>query len=174
MGPRRPQPPTLELKGAVVGGHESQHQAHPLAFLLLELSGLIRVGSALLADYHSGLSAISLTWAARLRPASPFSFGTVLLGELSCLVQVKSVPSNMAGCICVEGAANRRWLAALFVSPYTEGDGEKLFEAVCDLGLEGIVSKRLTSVYRSGRSKTWIKVKNPQAPAATRVIDGTF
>jgi len=57
---------------------------------------------------------------------------------------------------------------------HTEGHGEKLFEAVCDLGLEGIVSKRITSVYRSGPSKTWIKVKNPKAPAATRAIDGTF
>jgi ATP-dependent DNA ligase len=45
---------------------------------------------------------------------------------------------------------------------------------VCDLGLEGIVSKRLTSVYRSGPSRTWIKVKNPKALAATRVIEGTF
>jgi len=27
---------------------------------------------------------------------------------------------------------------------HSEGHGEKLFEAVCDLGLEGIVSKRLT------------------------------
>ena len=27
---------------------------------------------------------------------------------------------------------------------------------------------------RSGPSKTWIKVKNPEAPAATRAIDGTF
>jgi bifunctional non-homologous end joining protein LigD len=50
----------------------------------------------------------------------------------------------------------------------------KLFEAVCNLGLEGIVSKRLTSVYRSGTSRTWIKVKNPNAPAATRALDGTF
>jgi bifunctional non-homologous end joining protein LigD len=57
---------------------------------------------------------------------------------------------------------------------HTEGHSEKLFEAVCDLGLEGIVCKRLTSVYRSGPSKTWIKVKNPKAPAATRAIDGTF
>jgi bifunctional non-homologous end joining protein LigD len=57
---------------------------------------------------------------------------------------------------------------------HTEGHGEKLFEAVCDLGLEGIVSKRLTSVYRSGPSRTWIKVKNPNAPAATRTLDGTF
>jgi len=37
-----------------------------------------------------------------------------------------------------------------------------------------IVSKRLTSVYKSGPSKAWIKVKNPKAPAATRAMDGTF
>jgi hypothetical protein len=40
--------------------------------------------------------------------------------------------------------------------------------------LEGIVSKKLDAPYRSGPSKTWIKVKNPEAPAATRAIDGTF
>jgi ATP-dependent DNA ligase len=40
--------------------------------------------------------------------------------------------------------------------------------------LEGIVSKKLDSPYRSGSSKTWIKVKNPKAPAATPAIDGTF
>jgi bifunctional non-homologous end joining protein LigD len=57
---------------------------------------------------------------------------------------------------------------------HIEGHGGKLFEAVCDLGLEGIVSKRLTSVYRSGPSRTWIKVKNPKAPAATRELGGTF
>ena len=38
----------------------------------------------------------------------------------------------------------------------------------------GIVSKKFDAPYRSGSSKTWIKVKNPNAPAATRVIDGTF
>ena len=57
---------------------------------------------------------------------------------------------------------------------HTEGHGEKLFEAVYDLGLEGIVSKRLTSVYKSGPSKTWTKVKNPKSPAATRTSDHTF
>ena len=57
---------------------------------------------------------------------------------------------------------------------HTEGDGEKMFAAVCKLGLEGIVSKKLTSVYRSGPSKAWIKVKNPKSPAATRATDGTF
>jgi bifunctional non-homologous end joining protein LigD len=49
-----------------------------------------------------------------------------------------------------------------------------MFAAVCDLGLEGIVSKKLTAPYRSGPSKAWIKVKNPKAPAATRVLEGGF
>ncbi|MGB9058546.1 MAG: hypothetical protein WCC50_08515 [Pseudolabrys sp.] len=49
-----------------------------------------------------------------------------------------------------------------------------MFDAVCKLGLEGIVSKKLDAPYRSGKSKAWIKVKNPDAPAATRAIDGTF
>src|SRR5262245_1960297 len=57
---------------------------------------------------------------------------------------------------------------------HAEGHGDKLYAAACKLGLEGIVSKKLDAPYRSGRSKTWIKVKNPKAPAATRAADGTF
>src|SRR5215471_13276764 len=38
-----------------------------------------------------------------------------------------------------------------------------LFEAVCRLGLEGIVSKKLDAPY-SGPSKTWIKIKNRRLP----------
>jgi len=36
------------------------------------------------------------------------------------------------------------------------------------LSSRSIVSKRLGSSYRSGRSKHWIKVKNPKAPAVKR------
>jgi bifunctional non-homologous end joining protein LigD len=39
--------------------------------------------------------------------------------------------------------------------------GEALFRHACALGLEGIVSKKLTSRYKSGACKTWVKVKNP-------------
>ena len=35
------------------------------------------------------------------------------------------------------------------MSKHTEVDGVEKLKAVCKLGLEGIVSKRLTSVYRS-------------------------
>jgi len=57
---------------------------------------------------------------------------------------------------------------------HTEGDGDEMFKAVCKLGLEGIVSKKLNAPYKSGPSKAWLKIKNPKAPAATRAVDGTF
>ena len=57
---------------------------------------------------------------------------------------------------------------------HADGHGERMFAAVCRLGLEGIVSKRSSAAYRSGPTRTWIKVKNPDAPAATRAQDGTF
>jgi bifunctional non-homologous end joining protein LigD len=57
---------------------------------------------------------------------------------------------------------------------HTEGDGGEMFKAVCKLGLEGIVSKKLNAPYKSGPSKAWLKIKNPKAPAATRALDRTF
>ena len=36
------------------------------------------------------------------------------------------------------------------------------------MGLEGIVSKRLGSRYRSGRTTDWLKMKNPAAGGDTR------
>jgi bifunctional non-homologous end joining protein LigD len=51
-------------------------------------------------------------------------------------------------------------------------DGDAVFRHACKLGLEGIVAKRRDRPYRSGRSPDWVKVKNPDAPAATRVIEG--
>ena len=70
--------------------------------------------------------------------------------------------------------ALRRTRGGIQYVAHIEGDGAEMFEAVCRAGLEGMVSKKLNSPYRSGKSKAWIKVKNPNAPAATRAIDGTF
>jgi bifunctional non-homologous end joining protein LigD len=38
-------------------------------------------------------------------------------------------------------------------------DGEALFEAVCQRGLEGVVAKRLRAPYRPGE-RQWVKTKN--------------
>jgi bifunctional non-homologous end joining protein LigD len=47
-------------------------------------------------------------------------------------------------------------------------DAAVVFRHACAMGLEGIVSKRLGSPYRSGRAKDWLKFKNPAAPAVRR------
>jgi len=49
-----------------------------------------------------------------------------------------------------------------------EGDGPTVFRPPCKMGLEGIVSKRKDSAYRSGRSPDWLKMKNSAAPAVKR------
>jgi bifunctional non-homologous end joining protein LigD len=49
-----------------------------------------------------------------------------------------------------------------------EGDGPTVFAHACKMGLEGIVSKRRESAYRSGRSPDWLKMKNPACSAVKR------
>jgi bifunctional non-homologous end joining protein LigD len=58
--------------------------------------------------------------------------------------------------------------AGIQYNEHVEGDGQIVFEHACKLGLEGIVSKHREHPYRSGRSKTWLKIKNPAAPGVTR------
>jgi ATP-dependent DNA ligase len=69
------------------------------------------------------------------------------------------------------------WAAALPIASFSsvrlnehpEHDcGLTVFQHACKMGLEGIVSKRLGSRYRSGRSPDWLKFKNPEAPAVRR------
>jgi bifunctional non-homologous end joining protein LigD len=47
-------------------------------------------------------------------------------------------------------------------------EGAIVFHHACKLGCEGIVSKRLGSQYRAGRSADWLKIKNPASPAVKR------
>jgi ATP-dependent DNA ligase len=49
----------------------------------------------------------------------------------------------------------------IFTISFEQGEiGPDLFRAACDMGLEGLVSKRRDRPYRGGRSKDWVKVKN--------------
>lgn len=57
---------------------------------------------------------------------------------------------------------------------HLEGDGPTIFEHACKLGHEGIVAKRKDLPYESGRSRRWLKIKNPDSPAMKRVEDGSF
>jgi ATP-dependent DNA ligase len=71
----------------------------------------------------------------------------------------------------VELIGRRRMLAkalkkavpALRFSEHMAGAaGEAMFRHACAMGLEGIVSKRVASRYKSGSCLSWVKVKNPE------------
>jgi ATP-dependent DNA ligase len=58
--------------------------------------------------------------------------------------------------------------AGILYNEYTDEDGATVLRHACKLGLEGIVSKRMTAPYRSGPSRDWLKIKNPDSPATVR------
>ena len=60
-----------------------------------------------------------------------------------------------------------QWRAIRF-NEHLTGGGATIFKHVCQLGLEGIVSKRTDAPYRSGPSKAWLKTKNPESAAVRR------
>jgi bifunctional non-homologous end joining protein LigD len=64
--------------------------------------------------------------------------------------------------------------AGIAFNAHTDEDGATVFRHACKMGLEGIVSKRLTAPYRSGPSRDWIKVKNPESPAMVRHREGRW
>jgi bifunctional non-homologous end joining protein LigD len=74
--------------------------------------------------------------------------------------------------VCAHKATLRSMLAkaglGLRFNEHLEGDGPTIFAHACRMGLEGIVSKRKDSMYRSGRSPDWLKMKNSDAPAVKR------
>jgi len=67
-----------------------------------------------------------------------------------------------------------RRLTGIVMNEHTDEDGATVFRHACKLGFEGIVSKRLAAPYRSGPSRDWIKVKNPDSPAMLRHREGRW
>lgn len=51
------------------------------------------------------------------------------------------------------------WKDPLRFSPHRNGAGREFFEEACAKGWEGLIAKRATSTYTSGRTKDWLKFK---------------
>jgi ATP-dependent DNA ligase len=65
-----------------------------------------------------------------------------------------------------------RRVDGIHLADFEQGEiGPDLFRHACLMGLEGLVSKHRDSLYRAGRFRHWIKVKNRQHPAFARVRD---
>jgi bifunctional non-homologous end joining protein LigD len=64
--------------------------------------------------------------------------------------------------------------AGIVYNEHTDEDGATVFQHACRFGFEGIVSKRLSARYRSGPSRDWLKIKNPDSPAMVRHREGRW
>jgi bifunctional non-homologous end joining protein LigD len=62
----------------------------------------------------------------------------------------------------------RRARTGLMLNEHVDEPGDVVFRHACKLGLEGLVPKRLGSPYRPGRSRHWVKMKNPACAAVKR------
>jgi bifunctional non-homologous end joining protein LigD len=62
----------------------------------------------------------------------------------------------------------------IVLSQHTADDGADIFLQACRMGLEGIVSKKLSAPYRSGRSTDWLKIKNPDSSAMIRAREAEW
>jgi bifunctional non-homologous end joining protein LigD len=58
--------------------------------------------------------------------------------------------------------------AGILLNRHIAEDGPTVFAHACQLGAEGIVSKRVDGTYRSGPIRVWIKVRNPASIAVQR------
>jgi bifunctional non-homologous end joining protein LigD len=118
----------------------------------------------------------------RLRPTGPSRVRLIAAGQPNQpeahLIAFDLLELDGRELIRVPLQERKRQLARLLLTAaagvqlcsHLEGPGEVVFEHACKLGCEGIVSKRLGSTYRPGptKSRDWIKVKNPAAPAVRR------
>jgi bifunctional non-homologous end joining protein LigD len=58
--------------------------------------------------------------------------------------------------------------AGILFNEHIAEDGATIFAHACQLGAEGIVSKRVDGTYRSGPCRVWIKVRSPASIAVQR------
>ena len=83
---------------------------------------------------------------------------------------LRKLPLSMRKASLAQLLARR--VDGIFLSEFEQGEiGPDLFRHACLMGLEGLVSKHIDRPYRAGRSQHWIKNKNRQHPAFSRVQD---
>jgi bifunctional non-homologous end joining protein LigD len=58
--------------------------------------------------------------------------------------------------------------AGILLNEHIAENGPTVFAHACQLGAEGIVSKKVDGTYRSGPCRVWVKVRNPAGIAVQR------
>jgi len=125
-------------------------------------AGELEVGSALLDGEivalddkgNSGFSALQQAISEGGRGLSLFLFDALEIDgeDLTGLPTIER--KNRLASLIGEGRP-----PVILYAEHIVGHGEKLFDAMCGAGQEGIISKRSDSPYRGGRAKSWLKIK---------------
>jgi bifunctional non-homologous end joining protein LigD len=162
------------------GLHEIKHDASAVhcAFDLLELDGKDLRREPIEKRKELLAGGVQLITRAGNDFSSRFPFIAMAVGKLpvrSCLIDGEAIVCDETGLAVFELIRRHGTIELLGGSQLNlafnecfEENGAIVYREACKLGCEGIVSKRLGSSYRSGRSPHWIKVKNPNAPAVER------
>jgi bifunctional non-homologous end joining protein LigD len=66
--------------------------------------------------------------------------------------------------------SNKTMRDGIQLSEAISGDGGRIFRHACAMDLEGIVSKRIGSRYVSGRTRAWLKTKNPTSSVKAQSV----
>ncbi len=129
--------------------------AHELAQLPVETA--IIDGEACVVDSH-GRSSFQKLQGAIKDPASHqvhlFAFDLLYLDGHD-LTRATLLDRKAALAAIIAGGARD----IVRYSDHSVGEGDRLFEQACKLGLEGIVSKRADSPYITARTTSWLKIK---------------
>ena len=84
----------------------------------------------------------------------PFVGGRDLRG--ASLIERKRALRDLLAHLDVGREAGR---SRLRLCDHVLGAGAKVFDRACELGVEGVISKRVDSIYEGGRSPAWLEVK---------------
>jgi bifunctional non-homologous end joining protein LigD len=113
-------------------------------------------GEAIVQDGDGRSDFESLQSAIRARPQSIILYAFDLLHLDGKDLRQQTLIERRASLKTLLGTDER---SRIQFSDEFDGDGDALFKACAEQGLEGIVSKQALAPYRSGRTKTWLKTK---------------
>jgi ATP-dependent DNA ligase len=118
-------------------------------------------GEVVVADARGVASFDLLRGRARQERAFVWAFDLLELEARICALSLERRKDKLKALL-------KRAPFGLALNDYVAGDWQALFAQACAMGLEGIVAKRRSSPYRSGRSPHWLKAKNAESPAVRR------
>jgi bifunctional non-homologous end joining protein LigD len=74
-------------------------------------------------------------------------------------MNVPAMPQSTPGVALVQLLLKPLEGSRIQYSNHLEGDPARLYERLCELGAEGIVSKVANAPYHGGRDPSWLKIK---------------